>query len=170
VFQNPVLLPWRTVIDNVRLPLEVTPAAKRKSIMSPDDLLTLVGLEEFADAYPRECSGGMQQRVSIARALTLDPSVLLMDEPFGALDEITRTQMNLELLKYIAADGPSVLFVTHSIDEAVFMSDRVVVMTSRPGRTKEIIDVDLPRPREPAMRGSVEFLHIENRIRDALGT
>jgi NitT/TauT family transport system ATP-binding protein len=171
VFQDAVLLPWRRAIDNVRLPLEVV--RRRDGLgaagRSPEALLELVGLSGFADAYPRQLSGGMRQRVAIARALTMDPSVLLMDEPFGALDEITRERMNLELLRIWGSTEASVVFVTHSIPEAVFLSDSVAVMTSRPGRLQALISVDLPRPRERDIKRTAAFLGYENAVRDALG-
>ena len=148
VFQGPVLLPWRTVLENVLVPaivLGLDMAAHRRRAM---DLLALVGLAEFADRYPKELSGGMQQRVSIARALVHNPSLLLMDEPFGALDAMTREAMNLELQRIVKDAQATVLFITHSIQEAVFLADRVVVMTPRPGRIAQTLEIDLPRPRE----------------------
>jgi NitT/TauT family transport system ATP-binding protein len=172
VFQDPVLLPWRRVIDNVRLPLEVARRTGDQQPLgaSPDELLALVGLATFANALPRELSGGMRQRVAIARALTTAPSILLMDEPFGALDEITRDRMNVELLRIWASTDASVVFVTHSIPEAVFLSDQVVVMTSRPGQIRSVLPVDLPRPRTADLKRTNAFLQIENDVRDALGS
>ncbi|MHA3701310.1 ABC transporter ATP-binding protein [Jatrophihabitans sp. YIM 134969] len=169
VFQAPTLLPWRTVRENVALPLQVAPRSAARGAVDIDDLLTRVGLQDFAESYPHECSGGMQQRVSIARALTLSPSVLLMDEPFGALDEITREQVNLELLRILGDDGPAVVLVTHSISEAVFMSDRVVVLTGRPGEVRDEIAIDLPKPRVPALRRTEQFSDLEHRVRESLG-
>jgi NitT/TauT family transport system ATP-binding protein len=171
VFQDAVLLPWRRAIDNVRLPLEVIRrrGGLATSGRTPEELLTLVGLDGFASAYPRQLSGGMRQRVAIARALTMNPSVLLMDEPFGALDEITRERMNLELLQIWQATDAAVVFVTHSIPEAVFLSDYVAVMTSRPGRLREFVPIDLPRPRERDIKRTERFLRFENQVRDALG-
>ena len=169
VFQSPTLLPWRTVRENVALPLQVAPRSAARGRVDIDELLARVGLQDFADSYPHECSGGMQQRVSIARALTLSPSVLLMDEPFGALDEITREQVNLELLRILGDDGPAVVLVTHSINEAVFMSDRVIVLTGRPGEVRDEIVVDLPKPRVPALRRTEHFSDLEHRVREALG-
>jgi NitT/TauT family transport system ATP-binding protein len=158
VFQQPVLLEWRTVLKNVLLPVEILAEngvleesvdTYRERAM---DLLDLVGLEGFEEAYPQELSGGMQQRVAICRSLVYDPPVLLMDEPFGALDAFTREQLNEELLRIWRETGKSVLFVTHDLEEAVFLSDRVVVLSARPGRVLEIIDVDLPRPRNDETR------------------
>ena len=168
VFQAPTLLPWRTVRANVALPRQVASRHADHGEVDIDDLLRRVGLTDFADSYPYECSGGMQQRVAIARALTMSPSVLLMDEPFGALDEITREQVNLELLNILSVDGPAVLLVTHSIDEAVFMSDRVVVLTGRPGEVRAEIDIDLPKPRGREVRLSERFAELERHVREAL--
>jgi NitT/TauT family transport system ATP-binding protein len=163
-FQNPVLLPWRRVIENVQLPLELL----HKQANDPLELLRLVGLSAFAHSYPFELSGGMQQRVALARALTFKPKLLLMDEPFGALDEITRDALNLELLRIRAETNVAVLFVTHSIAEAVFMSDRVVVMSARPGRIRAMFDVDLPRPRTDETRHSPRLQELTRWIRDQL--
>jgi NitT/TauT family transport system ATP-binding protein len=169
VFQAPTLLPWRTVRENVQLPLQVIPKRAARGAVDIDDLLARVGMADFADAYPHECSGGMQQRVAIARALTLSPSVLLMDEPFGALDEITREQVNLELLKILGDDGPAVVLVTHSISEAVFLSDRVFVLSGRPGEVRAEITIDLPKPRTSLIRRSPHFAELEVAVREALG-
>jgi NitT/TauT family transport system ATP-binding protein len=171
VFQDPVLLPWRRAIDNVRLPLEVVrrPGKLAGAGRSPEELLRLVGLEGFADALPRQMSGGMRQRVAIARALTMNPSVLLMDEPFGALDEINRERMNLELLRIWESTDASIVFVTHSISEAVFMSDVVAVMTNRPGRLQALVPIPIARPRTREAKRTAEFLALENQVRDALG-
>lgn len=163
VFQEAALMPWRSASQNVRLPLEVM----RRSRGSSDrisDLLRLVGLGEFGDKRPDQLSGGMRQRVSIARALTYDPGVLLMDEPFGALDQITRDDMNEELLRVWEQKRCTVLFVTHSIAEAIFLSDRVVVLSARPGMMVGIVDVPLPRPRAREIKRSPEFLRIEARV------
>jgi len=165
VFQQPVLYDWRTVGQNVQLPLEVmrVPSAERRA--RADALLQLVGLAEFAHRYPWELSGGMQQRVSIARALSFKPSVLLMDEPFGALDEMTRDRLNRELLNIWSATGTTVVFVTHSIAEAVFLSDRVLVMSPRPGRIDTVVDIDLPRPREAGAHESERFFELIASVR-----
>ena len=157
VFQAPVLLPWRTILNNVLLPIELQGQDFAKFNQRAIDLLKLVGLEGFKDKYPSEFSGGMQQRAGICRALVHDPSLLLMDEPFGALDAMTRENMNLELLRIWSAHRKTVMLVTHSIPEAVFLADRVIVMSARPGRIVEIIDVDLPRPRNLQMINSSSF-------------
>jgi NitT/TauT family transport system ATP-binding protein len=169
VFQDPVLAPWRSVIGNVNLPLEVVAPERRRHGRTPTDLVELVGLKGFEDALPAALSGGMKQRVAIARALTLEPSVLLMDEPFGALDELTRDRMQDELLSIWHSTTASVLLVTHSIPEAVYLSDRVVVMSSRPGRPKGTIDIGFPRPRRASLKRTVEFLEKENEVREMLG-
>jgi len=157
VFQDPVLLPWRTVLHNVLLPAQVLRLEARASHARAMGLLRLVGLEGFEDKYPHELSGGMRQRVAIARALIHDPSLLLMDEPFGALDAMTREFMNLELLRIWQQSGKTIIFITHSIPEAVFLADRVVVLSARPGRVQEIVSVDLPRPRDLDIMASDEF-------------
>jgi NitT/TauT family transport system ATP-binding protein len=171
VFQDPALLPWRTVAGNVRLPLEVDGARRRAT--SIDDLLDLIGLREFRDYYPHQLSGGMQQRVAIARALAVDPGLLLMDEPFGALDEITRAAMRYELLRIRASQAESsasktVLFVTHSIAEAIVMSDRVIVLTGRPGRVVADVEIELPRPRSQEIERSTPFLDYADYLRGLL--
>jgi len=165
VFQDPVLLPWRTVLDNVMLPVQVLKldwAASRRRALG---LIELVGLGGFEDKYPHELSGGMRQRVALARALVHDPSLLLMDEPFGALDAMTREFMNLELLRIWREARKTVVFITHSIPEAVFLADRVVVMSARPGRITEIVSVDLPRPRDLDMMASDDFGVYTRKIR-----
>jgi NitT/TauT family transport system ATP-binding protein len=165
VFQDPVLLPWRTVFDNVMLPAEVLGLERTRSRGRALDLLALVGLTGFEDKYPHELSGGMRQRVAIARALVHDPSLLLMDEPFGALDAMTREFMNLELLRIWKESGKTIVFITHSIPEAAFLADRVIVMSARPGRIKEIVEVRLPRPRDLDLMASDEFGVYTRRIR-----
>jgi len=168
VFQQPVLYDWRTVTQNVQLPLEVMHIAPAERRARAASWLQLVGLTEFADRYPWELSGGMQQRVSIARALSFKPSVLLMDEPFGALDEMTRERLNRELLNVWSGTSTTIVFVTHSIAEAVFLSDRVVVMSPRPGRIDAVIDVDLARPREGVTRDAPRFFELVAEVRHHL--
>lgn len=164
VFQAPTLLKWRTVFKNVMFPYEVLASQKRATMSRgeyeerAEHLLDMVGIEDFRNAYPKQLSGGMQQRVSICRALLHDPTLLLMDEPFGALDEFTRERMNEELMRIWRETRKTVLFVTHHIPEAVFLSDRILVMSARPGTILGEVEVDLPRPRTPEMRDSVEFL------------
>ncbi len=170
VFQTPTLLKWRTVLDNVLVPAEATGRPRARYEQSARDLIRLVGLEGFAEHYPRELSGGMQQRVAISRALLLEPRLLLMDEPFGALDAMTREEMNLELQRIWGEQPKTVLFITHSIDEAVFLSDRVVVMTLRPGGVREVLDIELPRPRTLHVRQHPRFVDYVGRIRDLIFT
>jgi NitT/TauT family transport system ATP-binding protein len=168
VFQAPVLFDWRTVEDNVKLPLEIQglDAARRQARAA--EMLDLVELEDFVHHYPWQLSGGMQQRVAIARALAFEPSILLMDEPFGALDEMTRERMNSEVQRIWERTGTTIVFVTHSIPEAVFMSSRVVVMSPRPGRIASVIDVDLPRPRDEETRESDRYFELVTQVREAL--
>jgi len=168
VFQAPVLFDWRTVEANVRLPLEVTdfPREERDALVA--EKLELVELGGFERHYPHQLSGGMQQRVAIARALALQPSLLLMDEPFGALDEMTRERLNSELLDIWSETGTTVIFVTHSIPEAVFLSSRVVVMSPRPGRIAETIEVDLPYPRDESTREDDRYFELVTEVREAL--
>src|SRR5215813_7421 len=169
VFQHPGLLLWRDALANVRLPLEVGAWGRRNvPPHRPEDLLELVGLKGFEQAYPRQLSGGMQQRVSIARALVTGPPILLMDEPFGALDEITRDHMNQELLRIWAATETTIIFVTHSIPKAVYLSSRIFVFTGRPGRVLEEVRIDLPSPREPALKDTPEFVRHTGALRRAL--
>jgi NitT/TauT family transport system ATP-binding protein len=165
VFQDPVLLPWRTVLDNVLLPVQVLRLDRQVYRPRALQLLRLVGLTGFEDRYPHELSGGMRQRVAIARALVHDPSLLLMDEPFGALDAMTREHMNLELMRIWQEAGKTILFVTHSIPEAVFLADRVVVLSARPGRIVEIVRVELSRPRDLDMMATDEFGVYTRKIR-----
>ncbi|MER9583257.1 ABC transporter ATP-binding protein [Mesorhizobium sp. M0276] len=157
VFQQYALFPWRTALANIEYALEVRGVAKAERTATAHHLLALFGLAGFEDRFPNQLSGGMQQRVAIARALASNPEVLLMDEPFAALDQQTRELLQGELLRIWGKIKTTVIFVTHSIDEAIFLADRVVVMTARPGAVKEIIDIDLPRPRDADIRASAEF-------------
>jgi NitT/TauT family transport system ATP-binding protein len=168
VFQAPVLFDWRTVQANVALPLEVKGVAGADRTRRIAEMLELVELREFARHYPYQLSGGMQQRVSIARALALEPSILLMDEPFGALDEMTRERMNAEVQRIWQQTGTTVVFVTHSIPEAVFLSSRVVVMSPRPGRIVRVIDIDLPRPRTDDTRETARYFELITEVRETL--
>jgi NitT/TauT family transport system ATP-binding protein len=169
VFQRPVLLPWRRILANVMLPVEVMGLKPRAEYEArARGLLDLVGLAGFEDAYPRELSGGMQQRAAIARALVYDTRVLLMDEPFAALDAMTREELNLELMRIWALTDRTVLFVTHNIAEAVLLSDRIVVMTPRPGQVREVLTVDIPRPRTLETMGERRFVEITSHIRAML--
>jgi NitT/TauT family transport system ATP-binding protein len=165
VFQRDVLLDWRTVLANVLLPVEIRKLDRASHLKKARDLLRSVGLAEFEDKYPGELSGGMRQRVAICRALVQDPGLLLMDEPFGALDALTREQMNLDLQRMWLRDRNTVVFITHSIEEAVYLADRVVVMSSRPGRIADILEVDLPRPRGAHTRSEKRFIEHVERIR-----
>ncbi|KKB12293.1 ABC transporter ATP-binding protein [Devosia geojensis] len=157
VFQQDVLLEWRSALQNVLIQAEIRKAPLEAARERARELLKMVSLQDFENAYPKELSGGMRQRVSICRALLHKPPLLLMDEPFGALDAMTRDQLQLDLLRLCADNAMTVFFITHSISEAVFLSDRVVVMSPRPGRVERIIDIDLPRPRRLAMREDLKF-------------
>ena len=168
VFQDAVLLPWRTVAENVALPLEVLKLPRRERESKIRDVLELVKLDGFENRFPHELSGGMRQRLGIARALSFDPPMLLMDEPFGALDAITRDKMSIELLRIWEQRQKTVIFVTHSINEAALLSDRVVVMTPRPGRIAEIVHNPLPRPRPLQIRDSAEFIALSRKLRELL--
>jgi NitT/TauT family transport system ATP-binding protein len=165
VFQNPVLLPWRSILANILLQIEVRRLPVGEYKARARELIRMVRLEGFEGKYPWQLSGGMQQRASICRALVHDPKILLMDEPFGALDAMTREQMNLELQRIWWETKKTVLLITHSIPEAVFLSDRVVVMTERPGAIAEIYDIDLPRPRSLRVMGDPDFVELTQRIR-----
>jgi len=168
VFQAPVLFDWRTVEENVRLPLELTGQERAARDARVREMLELVELPDFARHYPYQLSGGMQQRVAIARALAFSPAILLMDEPFGALDEMTRERMNSEVLRIWEQTGITVVFVTHSIPEAVFLSSRVAVMSARPGRITQIVEIDLPRPRGLETRESRRYFEMVTEVREAL--
>jgi len=168
VFQQYALFPWRTALANIEYALEVRGVGKRERTDKARYFLSLFGLSGFEDRFPNQLSGGMQQRVAIARALAADPQVLLMDEPFAALDAQTREILQSELLRIWEKINTTVVFVTHSIDEAIYLADRIVVMTARPGRVKEIIDIDLPRPRDGNIRSSTEFNGHRGRVWEAL--
>jgi NitT/TauT family transport system ATP-binding protein len=168
VFQDPALLPWRTALANVELPLQVAVSRARRAKATPRELLELVGLKGSESAYPHELSGGMRQRVAIARALASDPKILLMDEPFGALDEITRDRLNEELRRVWRELGLTVLFVTHSIHEAAYLGQRVVMMAANPGRVRAIVPVDLPADRTLALRETAPFVALAAELRQLL--
>ena len=168
VFQAAGLYPWRTIAGNVRLPLEIMGFSRAEQESRVARVLDLVELSGFGGKYPWQLSGGMQQRTSIARALAFDADILLMDEPFGALDEIVRDRLNEELLKLWAATGKTILFVTHSIPEAVYLSTRIVVMSPRPGRITDVIDSPLPRERPLDIRDTKAFLEVSHRVREGL--
>ncbi|WP_028590638.1 ABC transporter ATP-binding protein [Paenibacillus massiliensis] len=169
VFQDATLLPWKTVLQNARFPLEVKKLLSKDSLSNLDKLLELAGLKGFENAYPRELSGGMKQRVSIVRALSYNPDVLLMDEPFGALDALTRDKMGIELMRIWDETKKTILFVTHSISEAVFLSDRVIVMSPRPGKIDQVMDIELPRPRTVEVKETLEFVTYVKTLREVLG-
>ena len=164
VFQDSSLLLWRTVIDNVILGLELQGVDKKEARKKAEDYIALVGLKGFEQHYPRELSGGMQQRVNLARALIVDPEILLMDEPFASLDAQTRELMQAELLKMWRQTRKTVIFVTHQIEEAIYLSDRVVVFSARPAKIREIVKVDLPRPRSLAVKRSQTFLELADHV------
>jgi NitT/TauT family transport system ATP-binding protein len=173
VFQGYALLPWRSVLDNIAVGLEIRGVGKAERLEKAREYLDLVGLTGFASRYPHELSGGMRQRVAIARSLVYEPDILLMDEPFAALDAQTRETLQDELLRIWDLHKKTIVFITHSLDEAIFLSDRVAVMTPRPGRIKEIIDIDLERPRLPELRNSHGFVQLRQRawtsLREAMG-
>jgi len=164
VFQQDALLDWRSVLQNVMLQSDIRRLDRRRMEARARELLAMVGLTGFEQMYPHELSGGMRQRVAICRALLHEPPLLLMDEPFGALDALTRDQLNVDLQRLCSDLGVTVFFVTHSIDEAVFLSDRVVVMSPRPGRVRAILPIDMPRPRRLTMRGSAEFTRLTQAV------
>ncbi|WP_380676596.1 ABC transporter ATP-binding protein [Salinigranum sp. GCM10025319] len=170
VFQHPVALEWRTVRKNILLPVQIL---KENGVIDQsmeyyrdraDDLISLVGLEGFGDSYPNELSGGMQQRVTISQALIYNPSVLLMDEPFGSLDAMTKDELNIELLRIWRETEKTIMFITHDLDEAIFLSDRVVVLSPRPGQVADVIDIDLDRPRNEETRGSERFVELSAEV------
>jgi NitT/TauT family transport system ATP-binding protein len=169
MFQTPVLFPWRTVLENVLLPSEVFGSERRAATEKALGILELVGLRGREGAYPRELSGGMQQRAALSRVLVSDPAIILMDEPFGALDEFTRERMNLEILRIWQERGQTIIFVTHSIAEAVFLADRVVVMGTSPGRVLSVVDVPLGRPRTIELMRSPQFASTVFEVREYLG-
>ncbi len=168
VFQHANLMPWRTALRNVMLPLEVQGMPKEEAGRRAAEMLLLVGLEGFEGALPRELSGGMRQRVALARALVHDPDLLLLDEPFGALDALTRERMNWELLRIWQHQRKTVLMVTHSIPEAIYLSDRVLIMSNRPGRIKRDVTIDLPRPRHPDVMYAPRFVEYDRLLHAAL--
>jgi NitT/TauT family transport system ATP-binding protein len=168
VFQEAVLYDWRTVGKNIALPLELLRWSREKRTARVEELVRLVELEGFEDHHPWQLSGGMQQRVAIARALSFEPALLLMDEPFGALDEMTRERLNMELLRIWEASGSTIVFVTHSIAEAVFLSTRVVVMSPRPGRIADVVEIDLPYPRTADTREEPRFFELVTHVRERL--
>jgi NitT/TauT family transport system ATP-binding protein len=170
VFQQAVLLPWNTVLDNVLLPARLKGDRSAATHARALELLAFMGLKDFVAKYPFELSGGMQQRVSICRALIRNPKVLLMDEPFGALDAMTRESMNMELMRVWSEERKTVIFITHSIPEAVLLGDRVVVMSPRPGRISEVVGVDIPRPRSLRTMGTPRFGQLCDHIRSIFGT
>ena len=168
VFQQANLMPWRTVLDNIRLPLELERMPESKARRKAQDLIELVGLTGFEDSWPRDLSGGMAQRVGIARALIHDPDLLLLDEPFGSLDAITRERMWMELSRIWQAKQKTVIMVTHSINESLFLADRVLVLTQRPGKIKLDLEVDLPRPRKDDIRYTSHFGKLARKLREAI--
>ncbi|MBE3074516.1 MAG: ABC transporter ATP-binding protein [Actinobacteria bacterium] len=169
MFQTPVLFPWRTTLENILLPAEIFGQSKASLHDRAIELLGTVGLSEFTGAYPWQLSGGMGQRAALARVLLYDPTILLLDEPFGALDEFTREAMDLLLLRVWSETRKTIVFVTHNINEAIFVSDRVAVMTNRPGRLVRVIDVPLPRPRERSIMHTQEFADLSFEVRALLG-
>ena len=167
VFQSPVLYEWRTVMKNIELPLEIIKIPKAEREERAMKMLDLVGLSSFADHHPSELSGGMQQRVGIARALALNPDILLMDEPFSALDEFTREKLHEDLLRIWRKTGKTIIFVTHNISESVYLSDRVCVLSPHPGRLSAVVDIMLGRPRTPEMRSSQELTDLVAKVRNS---
>jgi NitT/TauT family transport system ATP-binding protein len=170
MFQKPTLLDWRTAVENVLLPSELAGAVRSEDRQRAIDLLHMVGLKDFEHAFPRQLSGGMQSRVALARLLQTGADILLLDEPFGALDEFTREKMNLELLRIVGAVQATTLFVTHNIAEAIFLADKVMVMTARPGRLARVVDVPFARPRDMDLTTTVAFNELVAEVRDILGS
>jgi NitT/TauT family transport system ATP-binding protein len=168
VFQQANLMPWRTVMDNIKLPLELEGVSESEARVKTHEMIELVGLQGFEDSWPRDLSGGMAQRVGIARALIHDPDLLLLDEPFGSLDAITRERMWVELSRIWQARQKTVIMVTHSINESLFLADKVLVLTQRPGKIKFDLDVDLPRPRKDDIRYTPHFGKLARKLRDAI--
>jgi NitT/TauT family transport system ATP-binding protein len=169
VFQKANLMPWRTVIENITLPLELEGMPRSEAVCKAQEMVELVGLQGFEAVLPRDLSGGMAQRVAIARALIQDPQVLLLDEPFGALDALTRERMGNELLRIWQLRRKTVIMVTHSISEALYLADRVIVLSQRPGQIRLELDVCLPRPRQESVRYTVQFGDLANQVRAAIG-
>lgn len=167
VFQAPVLYDWRTIRKNVELPLEIMHISKAERVKASEEMLELVNLKEFMDHYPNQLSGGMQQRVGIARAFALKPEILLMDEPFSALDEFTKEKLHEDLLRIWRKTNKTIIFVTHNIQEAVFLSDRICVLSPHPGRLSAVVDVNLPRPRTQEMKGTQEFTDLVTKVRNS---
>lgn len=167
VFQQPVLLSWRTVKKNVELPLEIMYYSKADRSKRADEMLQMVGLSDFADHYPGQLSGGMQQRANIARAFGLRPDILLMDEPFSALDEFTKEKLHMDLLRIWSETNKTILFVTHNIQEAVLLSDRVCVLSPHPGRLSAVVDIDLPRDRTLEMKETAHFNELVSKVRNS---
>lgn len=165
VFQSPVLMDWRTIRRNICLPMELMKVPKAERTKKVDEMLEIVGLKDFGYHYPRELSGGMQQRVGIARALALDPPILLMDEPFSALDEFTKESLHEDLLRIWRQTHKTIIFVTHSLQEAVFLSDRVIVFSPHPGRVTSIVDIDIPRPRSLETKNDPHFTELVAKVR-----
>lgn len=168
VFQRANLMPWRSVLTNIMLPLEVARVPQREAVMRAQKMVELVGLDGFESSLPRDLSGGMAQRVAIARALVSDPQVLLLDEPFGSLDAMTRERMGGELLRIWQAHRKTVVMVTHSISEALLLADRVLILNDRPGRVRALLDVELPRPRKQGVTYTSEFGDLARRVRQAI--
>ncbi|MDC7124679.1 MAG: ABC transporter ATP-binding protein [Spirochaetales bacterium] len=165
VFQSPVLYEWRTVLKNICLPMEVMGIPKKERDRRAEETLEMVGLSDFGKKYPHQLSGGMQQRVGIARALAIEPEILLMDEPFSALDEFTKEKLHVDLLRIWKKTNKTILFVTHNIQESVFLSDRVVVLSPHPGRVSNVVDIDIPRPRSLDSKDSPEFSKLVTKVR-----